>query len=596
MTDVQEVTDPMWDIFAPPKEDNSVQYFQYHVIPERTNSWANNNGLVTSGSKFYFEINDSNQWYLPSQAYIGLRCKIVNPAALNTPLTSAQLATFQNNFPLFDGARYSVNGNVVEDNSAYLQQTMLVRNLLEFSKSDDNFGDMGWDPDTGLMVGCSVSPIAANTAAGTAGNAWSYAATIPDMAGGVPDPTPYLSRAGNELAVDFSASTTAAQAVIAAGVAALVGTSSQPAVPNPQYNKGYAKRLAKTSLSQTFYIQIPLWRMFSFLNHLNTPFIGAQHQIYLQINKSGGLLIYPDGSLQGGATGIYVAGSADAVTAALVAIDPTAAPPVPATAAPATVQAALAAFLGSVRIPTAPLAALAITPNLQILNMQLWMPYVKPSPSEEARLYTKMVNGASQIIPYEHAETLFYSWPTPSSNLVWQMKTQNSHPTKVVIFFQPASWFQSNTRNGQVFDARITPLISRMWLTYAGMTFPEQSYLPSTDGMQHPYTTYKQVTQRFFDLESGPIVSYQDFNDVYPMFIFDLRFLPVSPLGGSSSDMVLNVQFTQTPALGSQAAGAVGGRPAPANNPINVFAVVFSEQEIQISALDRKILVTRKTN
>ena len=102
------------------------------------------------------------------------------------------------------------------------------------------------------------------------------------------------------------------------------------------------------------------------------------------------------------------------------------------------------------------------------------------------------------------------------------------------------------------------------------------------------------MTERFFDLESGGVVSSKDFNEVYPMFIFDLRFLPTSPMGGTSSDMILNVQFNQAPSLGAQGAGAVGGRPIPANNPINVYAVVFSEQEIELSALDRKILVSRK--
>jgi len=534
MSEVIDHVDHIFDLFGPQYEDNSIARYHTFPIPERNNEPSSNGGIPTPNGRWYFDMKDTGVYHLPSRSYIYLRYAISttdnNAAAFVTAGPAPILAALQNNFPFFTGVQYFVNGQEVVNTPLYADKVQLISNLLEFSYDNTQSSDL----DSGFFI---------------------------DTAYGGADPAPYLN----------SGTYTVPTAL--PGAAATFNLANNFSYINPNYNWGYAKRLFydgrtvpltnaagvavapvpavpwgaavnKTNAPynsagpNVFTVRIPLWRLIRFFSNYDKVFTGVTHELQLQLNPNLNQLFHTSAAIAAGAQ----------------------------------------------------------APQLRILQAYWMMPIVRPSTTVSAELNVALASGRAITIPYEKCEVVLNSIPVLNNSINYMIRTQTERPTKVVIVFQDPAALANATYNinGQIFTSLVgttantnyivqaggTAQITNMFLTYGGKSFPEFPYRPAIDGMIVPYQTYLHVTERLFDLEGGPAISFDAFQKVYPLYIFDLRYLETDGMSTSqTSDMILNVQFTGTIA---------------ANTSINIFSFIYSEAEMNIQSMSGKVIMTKK--
>jgi hypothetical protein len=305
------------------------------------------------------------------------------------------------------------------------------------------------------------------------------------------------------------------------------GTTGDTAISsvNPAFNPGYYQRWQTVTTpgvggSKVFTLRIPLWRLFCFLTK-DVVYVGARHAFSFNINPNlNQLFIQQNGD--------------------------------------------------------------NTVPQLSVKNIFWECPYVDPSSTTRALLMEKMLALKESRFMYQYSQTYQYVIGTAQSSVQWPIATITERPTMVAVAVQSqARSLNANLQqNVAIFD---TQDISNIYLTYGGRDYPQYQYKPSNAvgfGPGEAYATYLQLTNRYFDVEGGASISFADFQNLYNIILFDLRYTDddTSPFAaGQSSQLNLNLTFN-------------GAGPASSY----VWATVFSERELITTFADGKTLVSTK--
>jgi hypothetical protein len=159
--------------------------------------------------------------------------------------------------------------------------------------------------------------------------------------------------------------------------------------------------------------------------------------------------------------------------------------------------------------------------TFSILDASWFVPAVKPSIDTLAMVEKELASGSV-------AKKLFADWTTHRSGLyqqaenspVWRITTQSSKPIMIAACFKLAQRVSTQRMNYARFDnLRCTQLELRI----NSKVIPEQSYDINfaTERYSRQYFDMLLASGRNTNEEGSPI-SYEEFRQLYPLFVFDL--------------------------------------------------------------------------
>lgn len=258
---------------------------------------------------------------------------------------------------------------------------------------------------------------------------------------------------------------------------------------NPNYNSGYAKRLAKTTKAsgqEYVCIMIPLRKMFPLLESHRHPFKGVRTSIHLTKNNDKNTLTRTGGS-----------GDAKCV----------------------------------------------------IDDISLFVPVLTPSLAKGVELDTAFASGKKIPIQWNRQECIVSTAFNANSAINnYRLTTISEKPQRVFIGFQLSTRLNSDqTQLSQIFDNLDLESLS---LRVNNTQFPHEQYQP--DWTTHDYTReYLDFTESrgtVLDFTNGSSLTYDKFESVYPVYCIDTTKLPESVFSpGSTADIVVRFKLRSNP-------------------------------------------------
>jgi hypothetical protein len=540
LKNIQYTVDDVLDLWSDVVVDKSIQSYEYQFIPENSGAVALNNNIPSPGQIYTFQVTDQQTPCLPSRSWVNLNCQIVGTGggalAVNDPAL-AQGVAVQNNIPLFDGARFYVNGNMADDTPNWLSKKALVKNLLDYSFDDQStFLDQGWAVDQGDTT--NTGGALTNCVGIREPTLTTY--TITNSA--PPANVAQTTGVAGAYAIDANN-----HAVIPAGVATITPSTLR----NTAYNPGFVKRaVLATQNGGNFTIRVPLNRLIDILQI---------DKIYKGSSLKLELIIGPNSIRQ-----LLQVAWVPTYNATLSTI----------TYAPINAGTANSAF----------------PYQMKVLNASWVVPYLTLDKEVELTLTKKMLEIPRSINRYESCRVFQNSFNIANTggSVTWLIQTASHKLTKVLIGFTWANTDLDATQslNTQVFQ-NISQFITDAYVQYGPNQYPRAHYKlqggPPTGGAILPYMTMTNLNNRFLDYEGGATIDYNTFTRYgYFLLPFDLRYTSVgeSFSSGQNLDMVFNMQLSQN-----------GATTIPINGNLNVWVFAFSEKDVNYSFVDGKILV-----
>lgn len=552
MGDSIELTNPCWDVFAPSLRDDSVSQYEYSEYREKN---VNVEGLTT-----YELINqDLDLFLLPSESYIQVKCTIHSDLAGANTITGGDLAFVNSGYSLFDKAFYYMNDQAIE-NLDYVGMLTHVKHLCGASKeSEQSLQQQGLCLDRGyggptnnLTADClngagpavrapatliyalnagSINIAAAGQANGDQVNFYINGNLIRiegiERNTGVATLRNFIQTAQPAIAIAngtanthyrFFDSITGKEVMFMinghlvtftspAGAAAIVPVTldGYVIVDNdlvsacykeevsyfnycrgvPISNSGFQKRKHSqflTGISQSpaafnygkqFSLWLPLWKLFPIFQYNQHVFRGVKHTIRLYKQQ-----LLQDVVLHSGNT-----------------VD---------------VQ------------------------NVKIKYISWWVPTLKPSLSVGLQLDKQLSGGATKTLAWSGCQMFksnVYEAATTSGS--YRITSTAHRPSRVVAFFQTTDRYVSQTKNPRLFDSLVVGAasgVSRAHVRVGSQQYPRDEYqctfVPransNAEDLGRIYAMYLSICGFEKDQERGAPISYEEFRDLYPMFVFDL--------------------------------------------------------------------------
>lgn len=166
-------------------------------------------------------------------------------------------------------------------------------------------------------------------------------------------------------------------------------------------------------------------------------------------------------------------------------------------------------------------AAAQLNIDFSILDASWFVPAVKPSLDTLAMVEKELASGSV-------AKKLFADWTTYRSGLyqaaetqpVWRITTQSSKPVMIAACFKLAQRVSTQRMNYARFD---NMRCTQVELRINSKVIPEQSYDINfaTERYSRQYFDMLLASGRNTNEEGSPI-SYEEFRQLYPLFVFDL--------------------------------------------------------------------------
>lgn len=164
--------------------------------------------------------------------------------------------------------------------------------------------------------------------------------------------------------------------------------------------------------------------------------------------------------------------------------------------------------------------------EIDIQQMSWWVPIVKPS-LEVDNAYMKMLQQNTPIrmdwVSHNHYRSTAL---TTESEGNWLIKTTEHRPERVFVFFSPTSSIGNQEKNPYKFE---NYGVSRIFLrSNSDRQFPNKEYrINWTEGngqdYMRVYSAYLKACGLQHSEQCTPAISYEEFKDLYPLYVFDLR-------------------------------------------------------------------------
>lgn len=287
-------------------------------------------------------------------------------------------------------------------------------------------------------------------------------------------------------------------------------TSALTTVDNTAYNSGFAKRSALAAGAAFITLRIPLSRMFGFAQ-LDKMTTGVRHEFTFIKHDS----------------------DADSI-----------------------------------------LSTSATASNLLYTDLALFCPYIKPSAATNILVQKYLINDSAVTTHcFEYVTGHRYQVSGAQTRVAWDISSQVERVNKVIVFGVPSTANSDQTKNNMIFNKLD---VTRANIRIGSFKYPQQDLLASdTDGdFIHLYNEFLRVADKTLEFDTGNIVDYETFKNVYRMFCFDLRNQTEGLFNkGKATDVRVELTGTIPDAM-------------------QLYAVVFSEREVVLSINNQKTLLS----
>lgn len=540
-------TSEFLDLFDPIEEDNSIINYDYALFAENTNFVTNNSGILSTGQRAQFMVNDSTSWMIPGRAFI-----IINWVPFNTgtglPVVSGDVAV-ANCAPFFESIAIQYGNSTIENCGVLLHQKALMKNLLRFSGDESYSGSLlhfgNWCPDSGctpaLIPGTVNGGLLSGPAFTTPGQGINTL-TAPNNSGIVTF-TDSTQVPAVPLTTTLAGTTPFNIVGAATGAAAGHNVSAVPLVPslawNPAYNIGWTKRqeFVQSSMSQP-----PGSAWLNLIGTSNTTVPTGMCTSIFPLWQLSDVFEFHDQVIRGG---------------------------------PLTIT------LNVNSIPSMALqTANGSTANyvVKVMAANLFMPVVKVDLAAEARLLAKLTENPRSQWMYEKCDvynnTITVNNTPGAQTINWIVASPSARITKIIFAFRYSNWYggTNQSQNSMVFQPLPVTNLIDAYITVSGERFPslqtfKMGAATSQTGPGLPYAYLLSMQNRIRDLEGSSPISWSQYSDplngCYSLVPFDLRYAKGDTLLGNGSKVV---NFFATLQLGANVTG--GSNTVLNNTPV----------------------------
>jgi hypothetical protein len=526
---IESVTSAYWDIFSPTTMDNSTT--SWVVKANRPNNFPNNSLLSTqTTASLDIPITEQDSFCLPSQAYLQMVCKVVDttqnpavpyPAGTPVALENDFASSFMNRFELF------YNGEPLEQTNNFQDIANFTRTTLEYSYdyASQNQGQTdlvvysaaNMDQTTGLAQTQSRF-IFNSVGTGTFNPTFGGNVFLPQVSPTGTSPTSATgSGGGGALFIGATGLYNGAVCPVLFMNDFISPTSGTGA---QAYNSAFWTRQAISDNGKVFMLNVPLNRISSFCAGYKRVLVGSNLLFRFYLNTQSSRL------WQCGAT------------------------------------------LGS-----------SVAPGLQVLDVQLQMPFLKPDLPVRAKIIEQLAADRSQILLYRNwLATPALGWASGTTSYNQSLTVNAENVDWLIMAFIPTTYLTSYTNSSKV--SYLPPLNSSNGLPFSsafvqvgGQTYPSSPYGTFPSDLARMWETFQYASGRenYEDLQG--VVNFQQWLYSYGFLCFDLtKKEPGSITNGSSIQINLTAYNAYT-------------------QNMTPFLIYVSEKKLTITSASGKLLL-----
>ncbi len=172
--------------------------------------------------------------------------------------------------------------------------------------------------------------------------------------------------------------------------------------------------------------------------------------------------------------------------------------------------------------------------NVSIEYISWWVPVLKPTIRVGLELDKQLSGGEHKVLAWNGCQ-LFKSNPFDANATSGSYRiTSTAHrPTRIVAFFQRTNRLNSQTENGRLFDSLLNAAgsgVIRAHIRVGGTQYPRDEYQTqftseanrNNEDLGRVYAMYLSICGFEKDSDKGAPISYNEFRDLYPMWVFDM--------------------------------------------------------------------------
>jgi hypothetical protein len=279
---------------------------------------------------------------------------------------------------------------------------------------------------------------------------------------------------------------------------------------NHNFNEGFLERWKLTKSSKQISLFLPLNRLFGFCKDINRVFKGLPHEIELEKNLD-------DNVIHRSGTDTY---------------------------------------------------------KFEISHLSWFVPIVTPSLTTMAKLETYLATGAINSLFWE-SYNVYRTDIRDDKNVQLRITSTQHKPSHIFVVFQKKSRTENQAETNMVFDHMN---LSKIQVKVGNKKVPEETYAcdfsPLSLDYSRIYTSFLSAGYKNIDVDTGTVISYNDFAKLFPIFHFDLTSQETSIFENSTTpEIIVNYTLEGTP------------------GNYYVFCIVVSERKATIQAIDQKIYV-----
>lgn len=226
---------------------------------------------------------------------------------------------------------------------------------------------------------------------------------------------------------------------------------------------------------------------------------------------------------------------------------------------------------------------------VRLEHMALWVPIIKPVMSIDTELMVQLNKNSLQrtLIYDEHNHYISDIRASNQTQGDWLIQTTQYRPTRCVVFFMLDEKRGNQTLNNMIFDnLRVERIQLRINSAneYPDRAIEVQFYNAKsggTDDINTEGTDYRRAYQYYLKAcyncgNTKPTVSYKEFRDLYPIFVFDLEWQPDAVWANTSqAHIVVNYKLE----------GNVSG-----GKDYRLHAILTDERETRIKGMNGRLI------
>jgi hypothetical protein len=197
-------------------------------------------------------------------------------------------------------------------------------------------------------------------------------------------------------------------------------------------------------------------------------------------------------------------------------------------------------------------------------HISLWIPQVVPSLVTLANIEKRLNSGAKVPVSFL-SNDCYRSDSSTLQNRNWRVTTQSQRPRRIYVALQNTGVQNSQTANNMAFE---TKNLMECFVRVNGKQHPQTAFTCDfTEGSENWVRAYNAFARQKDDVDSGTVVSYQGWHDMYPIYCIDVSHTGDSPYQNvSTSDIEVHIKLRTAP-----------------GSAYCIYAIIQSEREIAFS-------------